>query len=478
MSPRPTVADDVTVIETCASPSADPAAAGSALRRVLRTASGTPELLVRLARIYGHEPFTPLERARSLLGCDRAEFAGLLATYATVPALRTAVTSSPAGKYWTNTIFPLEADGVLDDALRGRPRFPHIVGLYPGPTCMFRCHFCVRVTGARYRGDALGHGTDLLASVIDEMPTHNPHAMYLSGGLEPLTNPRTGELVARAAGRGLALTLYTNSFALTEQTLNRQPGLWRLHALRTSLYGLNEEEYQATTGKRGYQRVKDNLRRFQRLRAERDEPVRLGLNYIILPGRADRLAALLDYLEELTEAAPDRPVDFLNVREDYSGRDDGRLADAERDELTAALSDFHEQAARRLPALAVDYGYALESLRAGVPAQLPRIRPDTMRPGGHPQVAVQIDLLGDVYLYREAGFPDLPGATRYVAGRIGSGLGLHDVVARFVESGAAVVPADGDEYFLDGFDQVVTARLRQLETDVADGWAEARGFLR
>jgi len=327
------------------------------------------------------------------------------------------------------------------------------------------------VTGARYANDSLDLGTDLLASVIDEMPTHHPHAMYLSGGLEPLTNPRSGELVSRAADRGLALTLYTNSFALTGQTLNRQPGLWRLHALRTSLYGLDEEEYQATTGKRGYQRVKDNLRGFQRLRAERDEPVRIGLSYIIL-------AALLDYLEELNEAAPNRPVDFLNVREDYSGRAAGRLTEAERTELTDALGDFHEQARRRFPTLNVDYGYALESLRAGVAAQLPRIRPETMRTGGHPQVAVQVDLLGDVYLYREAGFPDLPGATRYVAGRIGPDAGLHDVVRRFVESGARIAPAAGDEYFLDGFDQVVTARLRQLETDVADGWADARGFLR
>jgi dTDP-4-amino-4,6-dideoxy-D-glucose ammonia-lyase len=101
-----------------------------------------------------------------------------------------------------------------------------------------------------------------------------------------------------------------------------------------------------------------------------------------------------------------------------------------------------------------------------------------MRPTAHPQVAVQVDLLGDVYLYREAGFPDLDGAHRYIAGRVTSDHSLHDVLREFVESGREVEPAPGDEYFLDGFDQSVTARLNQLDQDVADGWGRFRGLVR
>jgi dTDP-4-amino-4,6-dideoxy-D-glucose ammonia-lyase len=101
-----------------------------------------------------------------------------------------------------------------------------------------------------------------------------------------------------------------------------------------------------------------------------------------------------------------------------------------------------------------------------------------MRPTVHPQLAVQVDLLGDVYLYREAGFPGLAGADRYIAGRVRPGLGLGEVVRRFVTAGRRIGPRPGDEYFLDGFDQVATARLRQLEADTADGWSAERGFLR
>lgn len=90
-----------------------------------------------------------------------------------------------------------------------------------------------------------------------------------------------------------------------------------------------------------------------------------------------------------------------------------------------------------------------------------------------------MDLRGDVYLYREAAFPGLPGALRYVIGRVSPTLGLEEIVADFLADPARTVePVEGDELFLDAFDQVVTARLRQLDADVDAGWASYRGLLR
>ncbi|MEU0247479.1 dTDP-4-amino-4,6-dideoxy-D-glucose ammonia-lyase [Streptomyces sp. NPDC006235] len=472
-------------VERCALPGADPATAVPALAAVLvedghcatDEAARVAPPLIELCRHYGNEPFTPLEEVRRRLGTDKGAFGRLLELSRRVPELGAAVLAGPAGKYWSNTVLPLEEAGALQAALTGTPALPHILGLYPGPTCMFRCHFCVRVTGARYAASALDEGNAVLASVIDEMPTHNPHALYVSGGLEPLTNPGLGALVARAASRGFRMTLYTNAFSLTAQTLGRQPGLWDLDAVRTSLYGLDDAEYEATTGKKGaFTRVRDNLLAFQRLRSAQGHPVRLGLNHIVLPGRAHRLLGLVDFIAELDAGAPDRPVDFLNLREDYSGRPDGRLTERERSELRDVLHAFEEKAARLTPTLRVDLGYALHGLKAGAGAVLPRIRPEDMRPAGHLPVAAQIDLLGDVYLYREAGFPGLAGAERYVAGRVGPGTTLREVAERFA-SGPGVDPRPGDEYFMDGFDQVVAARLNQMAADTAAGWGDRRGFL-
>lgn len=443
---------------------------------------GVEDKAAHLAAIvshYGAHPFTPLEQTRQQLGLDREAFAEVLQLFDSVPELARAVEQGPAGKYWSNTIKPLNAAGALDAAVERRFAFPVSVGLYPGPTCMFRCHFCVRVTGARYAADALSPGNEILAAVIDEVPNDGGTTMYMSGGLEPLTNPGVGELITQAAARGLDLTMYSNSFALTDATLSRQPGVWDLGALRTSLYGLNDEEYEQTTTKKGaFSRVKANVQRFMHQRQERGSDIRLGFNHIILPGRTGRLIDLVDFIAELNESSPDRPLDFVTVREDYSGREDGRLDEREREELLHGLDAFVEYARRHTPDMMIDLGYALESLRRGVDAQLLRIRPGTMRPTAHPQVAVQVDLLGDVYLYREAGFPDLKGADRYIAGRVTADHSLHDVLREFVESGREVQPVPGDEYFLDGFDQSVTARLNQLDQDVADGWGRFRGLVR
>ncbi|MDB1090300.1 dTDP-4-amino-4,6-dideoxy-D-glucose ammonia-lyase [Streptomyces sp. ACA25] len=483
-----TVQDSATSLVTkCAIPDSDPAAAAAALHYELIGAGLVPATetstvarhLVALARIYGNAPFLPLEKVRLELGADRAAFDRLLEIFGRVPSLRAAVENGPSGRYWSQTVLGLEKEGVFSTVLDRKPAFPRLVGLYPGPTCMFRCHFCVRVTGARYEASALADGNAMFASVIDEVPAHHRDAMYISGGLEPLTNPALGTLVNRAARRGFELTLYTNSFALTEQKLRTDQGLWNLHAVRTSLYGLNDTEYATTTGKKGsFTRVRDNLKRFQRLRSERSEPVRLGLSYIVLPGRASRLSDLVDFVAELNDAAPDRPLDFVTLREDYSGRPDGKLSQDERTELHAELHHFAEKAAALTPTLNIDYGYALNSLMTGVDAELVRIRPETMRSTAHPQVSVQVDLLGDVYLYREAAFPGLRGADRYRIGTVRPGTTLFQVVETFVTGGESVAPVEGDEYFMDGFDQVVTARLNQLEADVADGWGERRGFLR
>lgn len=481
------VVDTAEPVADCATPRGDAADAEVALRPML--AAHRPEAsptdiarwsqqLVTLARRYGAAPFTRLREAQRELNVDRTEFARLLELFGLIPEMREAVLRAPAGKYWSNTVLPLESRGIFDAVVEGQPVYPSVVGLYPGPTCMFRCHFCVRVTGARYETSLLQPGNDVLASVIEEAPTGDPNLMYVSGGLEPLTNPRLGDLVSRAARRGFQLTMYTNAFTLTEETLSRQPGLWDLGAIRTSLYGLSDEEYEETVGKaRAFQRVKQNLSRFLRMRSEQERPVRLGLSYLILPGRARRLLDLADFIVDLSEQTPDQPLDFLSLRQDYSGRSDGRLTPADRAELQDVLGAFEERLNERLPTLDVDYGYALNSLRHGVESEMLRITPEQMRPRAHPQVSVQVDLRGDVYLYREAGFPELPGAERYVCDRVESGRGLGQAVEEFVRSGRETPPREGDEYFLDGFDQVITARLNQLEADLADGWGSARGFL-
>ncbi|MEV0695696.1 dTDP-4-amino-4,6-dideoxy-D-glucose ammonia-lyase [Streptomyces sp. NPDC050388] len=484
------------VLDACCRPEADGEAAAAALMRYVAeplertglavsandwdTVREHAGKLVTLARRYSTEPFTPLEDARAELRMDRGSFARLVEVLRTTPAVRESVVRGPAAKYWTNTVLPLERAGAFDAVLENKPAFPARIGLYPGPTCMFRCSFCARVTGARYHAADLAEGNAALASVIDEAPTADPFTFYVSGGLEPLTNPGLGSLISRAAERGFSVSLYTNSYALTEHALRRQPGLWRAFSIRTSLYGTDEEEFRTTTTRAGaFERVTKNIQDFLRLRAERHEPVRVGLNYVVLPGRAARVVKVIEYIARLNTASSERPVDFLTLREDYSGRPQGILAESDRSELLDALCLAEERARELTPTLDIDFGYALHSIRAGAPGHLPMPSHTTIRPRGYPQVSVVTDLLGDVYLYREAAFPDLPGAQRYIIGRVQAGrTSLADIMEAYTAKDEGASPRDGDQVFLDAFDQVVTARMRQLESDIAAGWPAHRGLLR
>jgi dTDP-4-amino-4,6-dideoxy-D-glucose ammonia-lyase len=80
---------------------------------------------------------------------------------------------------------------------------------------------------------------------------------------------------------------------------------------------------------------------------------------------------------------------------------------------------------------------------------------------GYPQISVVVDLLGDVYLYREAAFIGRAGADRYIIGRMSNEVGLAEILERFNETRELfAVPQPGDEIFLDAFDHAVTSALR------------------
>jgi dTDP-4-amino-4,6-dideoxy-D-glucose ammonia-lyase len=64
-----------------------------------------------------------------------------------------------------------------------------------------------------------------------------------------------------------------------------------------------------------------------------------------------------------------------------------------------------------------------------------------------PRACAVIDAAGDVYLYRESAFPGLPGADRYIIGRVGREQGFTDIVRRFVDRGSGPAAVPGDERF-------------------------------
>ena len=101
-----------------------------------------------------------------------------------------------------------------------------------------------------------------------------------------------------------------------------------------------------------------------------------------------------------------------------------------------------------------------------------------MRPVGFPQVSVVVDLLGDVYLYREAGSSIVParGATSSAA----SARRDHSKTSSPSSSHPArrSTPLPGDTAYFDIFDHVVTMLLNQADDDERFGVPFEQGPVR
>ena len=150
---------------------------------------------------------------------------------------------------------------------------------------------------------------------------------------------------------------------------------------------------------------------------------------------------------------------------------DGFLSEEQRTQLIDVFKKFNERLDIECPNLHVDFGYAMVALGDGVLGKpLARVDGKSMRKSGFPQLSVAIDSVGDVFLYREAGFKDRPGNDKFIAGRIGEGYlkdgqTLDEVLRNFIETKHSVELEVDDSRFMDSYDHLITMLVNQAEDD-------------
>ena len=88
-----------------------------------------------------------------------------------------------------------------------------------------------------------------------------------------------------------------------------------------------------------------------------------------------------------------------------------------------------------------------------------------MRKYAHTQMSVCIDMLGDVFLYREAGFLDREGNDKFIIGRISKKNSLKSVLKKFLYETDGIKNEINDNRFMDPFDHVLTSLINQAEED-------------
>ena len=380
-------------------------------------------------------------------------------------------------KYW-NTISPFS--NLTKNVINHKYNFPFRIAIFPGLSCMFFCGFCGRNQKARYPGSLLKDGNKRFENIFKNLP--NTSAISISGGLEPLTNPQLGNLISYAKSLGIRVPLITNGHSLTPNYLKKHTGMWNLDSLRISLYGIDEESYDFITRKPGsYELVKNNTINFLKERNKINSNLKFGFNYIIIPETIDHMPPLLNLISEINSKVDNGPgVDFLTLREDFGSVTEGSVADDEnriyrlenfitvddRKTLIKTFKDFNELQQEICPDLHVDFGYALVAISEGkVGKSLLKVDGTKMRKSGFPQLSVAVDLNGDIFLYREAGFLDRPGNSKFILGRISEDKPFEDVIREFVESKEAVVTVKHDNRFMDSFDHLLTMLTNQAQKD-------------
>lgn len=438
----------------------------------LETLAMWMERSAKLLDYWQAHPFARLRDLASAACSDAWEFGRLMSALLSDERVQAFMADTGDSAYHRDTIQPILESGAFDAVAQGRFMYPYTVGIYPAVSCMLSCKFCGRVPGVEYGWHQVEQGNELLSQLFAEAPRDSAHRFYISGGLEPLTNPGLDKLVSFAASRGFRMQLYTNGMMLTRKFLEAHEGLWDLETIRISLYGADDVASERTTSRAGVaSRVIANAKELVRLRREQRRSTRLAFNYVVQRGQVTHLSAIGRAVANIIEEVGDpRAIAFLSLREDYAARGGTAICGEERAQLRDelfALRDFF--AGHGMEELHLDFGYAMEGLMEGIEkSPVHRVTHEQMLGRGYPQISVVVDLLGDVYLFREAAFPGRAGAAKYVIGRLGRDGNFEEILRRhLLAGGEAVRPVPGDELFLDAFDHAVTAYLSQVNDDVA-----------
>lgn len=422
------------------------------------------DLEQQICQRLADDPFVTMRKVSQDLGLNQIDFAHMVAHIRQDDQAQNYILTNGIGtKYWLNTIQPLLTNGSLRAAIEHRYMYPNRVGLYTGMSCMFYCNFCGRNPVAKYQKKYERQGLNVFQQIIDQDPKTDlfwEDRFRISGGLEPLTNQYLGDIIHYGATQGYKMQLYTNGYMMTDRYLNQNPGMLDLYAVRFSLYGVDAESaFRVTRHPESFDRIIKNVITF----INRSKNTKVGLNWIVLPGHAEDVTKLISVVDHINQHAI-RPVDFVTLREDFS-QNIRVISEREREQLIEIFCQINDFKSTKWPTTHWDFGYALESLTKGRSVgSLEMVSWREMIPESFPQVAVAVDVKGNIYVYHESGFLDRPGADRYIIGNI-TDSSISGVVKQFVEQGCRIRPMPQDVGYLDAFDHVVTRLINQYRDD-------------
>ncbi|MBN1916609.1 MAG: SPASM domain-containing protein [Verrucomicrobia bacterium] len=143
--------------------------------------------------------------------------------------------------------------------------FPLKMMIESSSRCMLRCAMCPRDRMTRSEGDM---PFELFEKVIDEAAASGLYHLSMHQHGEPLMNERLPEMVQAAKARGVPIVNLTTNGVLLDETASCALLEAGLDTLVVSFDGITRDTYAQLRGvEKHYDRVRDNMLRFVRLRA-------------------------------------------------------------------------------------------------------------------------------------------------------------------------------------------------------------------
>jgi dTDP-4-amino-4,6-dideoxy-D-glucose ammonia-lyase len=433
------------------------------------------DVIIEIIYIFSNDPLETQRKIISKFNIDVIQLIQINKIISQSKIIQNIITTKGSGKKYWNTIIPFARH--TSNVIKNIYNFPLRIAFFPGVSCMFYCGFCGRNQNAKYPSDSSKIGIEKLKSAINEIEGNT--AISISGGLEPLTNPHLGDLITHAKSKNLQVPLITNAYSLTEGYLEKNKGIWNLDSLRISLYGIDEESYEfVTRSKKSYNMVKKNTVNFLKKKKIFNSQLKVGFNYIILKENIKDIKKLCNYIKDINNES-ESTIDFLTLREDFgsvTGHDldvdmerkyrlDGFLNADDRKYLLDQLLYVEEFKKDKFPNINIDYGYALQGLLdKKLDYYLVRATDQQVTTKGYPQLSVAIDLFGDVFLYREAGFLNRKGNEPYIIGRLEENNSLENIIKNHLKNCEEKIEKNSSR-FLDSFDHLIAKLLWQAKED-------------
>ena len=442
--------------------------------------------IYKILDIYSSKPFSNYhEVSKTLSIYDRNTLKLHLLLIKNIKVFQDIIINRGQGKkYWINIIIPLIKSHSIQNFIKKKYAFPFRIGLFPGVSCMFECSFCGRNYSAVYKKEFAEKGLKVFEKIIDEAPKDDQSRFFLSGGLEPLTNPYLSSIIDYLKLKNFKASLYTNGYMLTEKYLRKNPSIFSLDSLRISFYGVNDSEtFSVTKKKQAFKIVTNNIVNFLKIKDEIGSKTSFGLNFVILKNKSNDVVELFKLVSDLNKSVGNNKnnFDFITLREDFRILGN-RMDDNEKNELIKNINVIEEMKENDnyLKNIHIDYGFALEPLKNGfngnkIESSFATL--EDLKLLALPQGRLVVDLYGDVYLFGEAGFLDRPGAKKYILGNLFEKKTMKKVVEDFIDRPNSIDIKEEDRDFLDAWDHVAIKLSQQQKMNSEFGIGLDDGFI-